>query len=163
MVPEAPLRRTENGLVPESEGWFVVNAREARWFDRGPRGALCTFEGDDELEFPQVGINLFVLGPGQPMSMYHWEADQEDFFVLSGEAPVDQPATKLEVIKDVTDAVARGHTVLAPFAWQNGKPVVSRWRGAAMLSGLADADGILVVERTEAGPRHTASVLTLPW
>lgn len=39
-------------------------------------------EDDDE----QVGVNLFVLEPGQPMSMYHWEADQEGFFVLSGEA-----------------------------------------------------------------------------
>jgi uncharacterized cupin superfamily protein len=64
--------------------WFVLNARDAQWFDRGPRGLLCSFEGDDE--FPQVGINLFVLEPGQPMSMYHWEADQEDFLVLSGEA-----------------------------------------------------------------------------
>jgi uncharacterized cupin superfamily protein len=27
-----------------------------------------------------------VLGPGEPMSMYHWEADQEDFLLLSGEA-----------------------------------------------------------------------------
>ena len=86
MGGEAPLRRTEHGTVPEGDGWFVVNARDARWFDRGPRGALCYFEGDDELEFPQVGINLFVLEPGQPMSMYHWEADQEDFLVLSGEA-----------------------------------------------------------------------------
>ena len=34
----------------------------------------------------QVGVNLFVLGPGEPMSMYHWEADQEGFLVLSGEA-----------------------------------------------------------------------------
>ncbi len=57
--------------------WFVVNARDVQWFDRGPRGLLGTFEGDGELEFSQVGINLFVLGPGQPMSMYHWEADQE--------------------------------------------------------------------------------------
>jgi uncharacterized cupin superfamily protein len=40
----------------------------------------------DEAEFPQVGVNLFVLGPGDPMGMYHWEADQEDFLVLSGEA-----------------------------------------------------------------------------
>ena len=65
--------------------WFVVNAREARWFDRGPRGAVCTFEREED-EFEQVGVNLFVLGPGEPMSMYHWEADQEDFLVLSGEA-----------------------------------------------------------------------------
>jgi uncharacterized cupin superfamily protein len=27
-----------------------------------------------------------VLGPGEPMAMYHWETDQEGFFVLSGEA-----------------------------------------------------------------------------
>ena len=84
MVPEAELVQTEHGLVPRGEGWFVLNAREARWFDRGPRGAVCSF--DSEPEFEQLGINLFVLGPGQPMSMYHWEADQEDFLVVSGEA-----------------------------------------------------------------------------
>jgi uncharacterized cupin superfamily protein len=67
------------------ERWFVLNAREALWFDRGPRGFVASFDTDDD-EFPQVGINLFVLGPGEPMSMYHWEADQEDFLVLSGEA-----------------------------------------------------------------------------
>jgi uncharacterized cupin superfamily protein len=27
-----------------------------------------------------------VLGPGEPMAMYHWENEQEDFLVLSGEA-----------------------------------------------------------------------------
>ena len=31
-------------------------------------------------------MSLFVLAPGEPMGMYHWEADQEDFLVLSGEA-----------------------------------------------------------------------------
>ena len=84
MVPEARLEQTEHGLVPSGDGWFVLNARDARWFDRGPRGVVGVFEG--EPEFDQLGINLFVLGPGEPMSMYHWEADQEDFLVLSGEA-----------------------------------------------------------------------------
>jgi uncharacterized cupin superfamily protein len=84
VVPEARIEETEHGLVPTSVGWFVLNACDARWFDRGPRGLLCLFEGDSEFE--QVGINLFVLGPGEPMSMYHWEADQEDFLVLSGQA-----------------------------------------------------------------------------
>jgi uncharacterized cupin superfamily protein len=64
--------------------WFVVNARDAQWYERGERGRLCDFEG--EHDFPQVGVNLFVLGPGQPMAMYHWEADQEDYLVLDGEA-----------------------------------------------------------------------------
>jgi quercetin dioxygenase-like cupin family protein len=83
-VPEAGLDRTPEGLVPEGEGWFVVNAREARWQDEGPLGVMCFFEGD--VAFPRLGINLDVVEPGQPMCMYHWEADQEDFLVLSGEA-----------------------------------------------------------------------------
>ena len=84
MVPEAPLKPTEHGLVPEGDGWFVLNAREARWRPAEGRGAYCIFEG--EPEFPQLGINLVVLAPGEPMAMYHWEADQEDFLVLAGEA-----------------------------------------------------------------------------
>jgi uncharacterized cupin superfamily protein len=62
--------------------WYVLNARDAQWWDRGPRGAAMQFVDDGA----QVGVNLFVLGPGEPMSMYHWEADQEGFLVLSGEA-----------------------------------------------------------------------------
>ncbi len=84
MVPEAPLEPTEMGLVPSGEGWFVLNARAARWRHREGRGESLSFEG--ATDFPQVGINLFVLGPGEPIGMYHWEADQEDFLVLSGEA-----------------------------------------------------------------------------
>jgi len=84
MVPEAPLDATEHGARPKGEGWFVLNAREARWLEGEGRGAICKFEGDPP--FPQVGINVNVLGPGEPMSMYHWEADQEDFLVLAGEA-----------------------------------------------------------------------------
>src|SRR5918995_6826679 len=83
-VPEGPLERTETGVVAAGEGWFVLNAREARWHRGGGRGARLSFEG--ETRFPQVGINLFVLAPGETMGMYHWEADQEDFLVLSGEA-----------------------------------------------------------------------------
>ncbi len=84
MVPEASLRKTETGLVPAGEGWFVLNALEARWSHREGRGERASLEG--EADFPQVGVHLYVLAPGEPMSMYHWEADQEDFLVLSGEA-----------------------------------------------------------------------------
>jgi uncharacterized cupin superfamily protein len=86
VVPEAPLESTEHGVVPAGDGWFVLNAHEARWYDRKERGALCPFEGEDGREFPQLGFNLFVLRPGEVMAMYHWEADQEDFLVLAGEA-----------------------------------------------------------------------------
>jgi uncharacterized cupin superfamily protein len=84
VVPEARLKATDSGVVPESDGWFVLNARDARWRYADGRGAYSVFEG--EQEFPQLGIHLVSLGPGEAMAMYHWEADQEDFLVLDGEA-----------------------------------------------------------------------------
>jgi uncharacterized cupin superfamily protein len=84
VVPEAPLEQTDHGLAAQGEGWFVLNAREACWRDRGARGKLCHFE--ERQDFPQLGIHIMVLEPGQPMSMYHYEVDQEDFLVVSGEA-----------------------------------------------------------------------------
>ena len=88
MIPESRLEATEHGLVPHGDGWFVLNAREARWFHAPGRSAICEFEGPfpDEQDFLQLGINLSVLAPGEPMAMYHWEVDQEDFLVLAGEA-----------------------------------------------------------------------------
>ena len=84
MVPEARFDDTDTGRVPVDDGWFVLNARDARWRAAEGRGAYCVFEG--ELDFPQLGINISVLGPGESMAMYHWEADQEDFLVVAGEA-----------------------------------------------------------------------------
>jgi uncharacterized cupin superfamily protein len=83
VIPEAPLRRTDAGLVPEGDGWFVVNAREARWWADDAFGAFTRFEGEER--FPRVGINVGVLEPGQPSCMYHREDEQEDFLVLAGE------------------------------------------------------------------------------
>lgn len=89
VVEEAQLVSTEHGLVPRGQGWFVVNARETQWWDRKGRGVLCEFEGagfEGAADFLQLGVNLTVLGSGEPMSMYHRENDQEDFLVLAGEA-----------------------------------------------------------------------------
>jgi len=61
----------------------VVNAREIRWRATGSLGAFCDFEG--KRRFPGLGINLNVLQPGEPMSMYHRENRQEGFLVLAGE------------------------------------------------------------------------------
>jgi uncharacterized cupin superfamily protein len=84
MVAEAQLRETGHGLMPVGPGWFVLNARDARWFETGGRGKTPGLQGEGD--FPHLGLGLTVLEPGEPMSMYHWEADQEDFLVLSGEA-----------------------------------------------------------------------------
>jgi uncharacterized cupin superfamily protein len=89
MAFESELVSTEHGLVPKGQGWFVLNARETQWWKRKGRGVLCEFEGagfEGAADFVQLGINLTVLGPGEPMGMYHWEHHQEDFLVLAGEA-----------------------------------------------------------------------------
>jgi uncharacterized cupin superfamily protein len=82
VVPEAPLEMTKFGFRPGGQGWFVVNATEVRWRDTGSLGAFCDFEG--KRRFPELGINLNVLQPGQPMGLYHRETAQEDFLVLAG-------------------------------------------------------------------------------
>src|SRR4051794_6430607 len=38
VVNEAQLKDTEAGLVPASAGWFVLNARDARWIENPGRG-----------------------------------------------------------------------------------------------------------------------------
>jgi uncharacterized cupin superfamily protein len=83
-LAEAKLTRGEHGLAPEGEGWFVLNARDAVWWHSDGLGLYCPFEGE-EARFSELGINLNVLPPGEPSCMYHGEAAQEDFLVLSGE------------------------------------------------------------------------------
>ena len=88
MVHEAKPEQTEHGLAPTGEGWFTLNLRDAVWRHADDRGAVCVALDDFESErrAVQFGVNPFVLQPGEPMSMYHWEADQEAFLVVSGEA-----------------------------------------------------------------------------
>jgi quercetin dioxygenase-like cupin family protein len=85
LVAEAPLERSEHGLMPVGDGWFVLNGREAEWRIWPGRGKWPRLEGGQP-RFTQLGLGLTVLEPGEPMAMYHWERDQEDFLVLHGEA-----------------------------------------------------------------------------
>jgi uncharacterized cupin superfamily protein len=84
VVPEAPLEKTDHGSFPSGDGWFVVNVRDAQWFDSGELGLYAPFEGENA-RFPEVGINIAILRPGEPSCMYHAEEAQEDFLLLSGE------------------------------------------------------------------------------
>ena len=88
-MPEAPLEDSGSGLAPAGDGWFVVNVRDAQWVtaensEQKPPGSDCRFESREH-SFPQVGIKIRVLEPGQPNGLYHSENQQEAFLVLSGE------------------------------------------------------------------------------
>ena len=64
--------------------WFVVNVVDAPALRHEVGGVAVLFEPQDD-RFAEFGINLRVLEPGQPSSVYHAETVQEDFLVLSGE------------------------------------------------------------------------------
>jgi uncharacterized cupin superfamily protein len=94
MVEEARLEALDSGLAPVTDGWFVVNVRDAAWLTNEAFGARCVFEGDkrvlrrrldlDVHKFTDVGFTLAVVAPGQASGMYHAESNQEDFLVLAG-------------------------------------------------------------------------------
>ncbi len=73
---------TKFGLMPNGEGWFVVNAREVRWRQWERLGVYCDFEG--KRRFPQLGMNISVLEPGESLGRYHRENAQEVFLVIAG-------------------------------------------------------------------------------
>jgi uncharacterized cupin superfamily protein len=95
MVERAHMEKVDSGLAPVSDGWFVVNVRDAAWLTNDAFGARCVFEGDKPVlrgrpdlavhRFVDVGFTLQVVQPGQPSGLYHVESNQEDFLVLAGE------------------------------------------------------------------------------
>jgi uncharacterized cupin superfamily protein len=95
VADEARLEKVGNGLAPVTDGWFVVNAREAPWLENDAFGFRCRFETDGRIAglregtepqmFGEIGYTLAVVQPGKPSGLYHAEGQQEDFFVVSGE------------------------------------------------------------------------------
>ena len=95
MVEEARLEAVGSGLAPASEGWFVVNVRDAAWVRNDTFGLRCVFEASPRVlaarpdlepqRFPDIGFTLAMLSPGRPSGLYHAESNQENFLVLAGE------------------------------------------------------------------------------
>jgi uncharacterized cupin superfamily protein len=144
-VDEAQLDDFGSGLTPVTEGWFVVNVRDAEWWFADSRGGRCAFEneyGKPPVEFDQLGINLTILEPGQT-TLYHAEANQEAFLVLAGEC------TLL-----VEDEERR----LRPWDFFHAPP----WTEHAFV-GAGDAPCVIVMvgSRTGPGVRYPASDLAV--
>ncbi len=84
--PKARLEEGPAGLAPATPGWFVVNVADAAWHTHSRFGAACSFEARDVAPFAELGVNVRVLQPGQPVGLYHSENHEEGFLVLAGEA-----------------------------------------------------------------------------
>jgi uncharacterized cupin superfamily protein len=83
-VQEASSRETPYGRYITSAGWFVLNLEDAlavRNDEKG--GAMYPLESQDA-PFEDFGVNVKVLRPGEPGSLYHSEGVQEGFLVICG-------------------------------------------------------------------------------
>src|SRR5437867_10951402 len=86
MSEEAHLEAVDSGLAPVTDGWFVLNVRDAAWLTNDAFGARCVFEGDKpvlrrrpDLEghrFADIGFTLAVVEPGKPSDLYHAETNK---------------------------------------------------------------------------------------
>ena len=128
--------------------WFVVNVRDARWRKHETFGASCRFE-DSEAPFPQLGVNLRVLRPGQPNCLYHAESLQEDFLVLTGECLllVDGEERRLEAWDFVHCPPGTEHV----FVGAGDGPCV------ILMAGARDPDEQLLYPVSELARRYGAS------
>jgi uncharacterized cupin superfamily protein len=156
VVPEARLEKTEHGLVPEGEGWYVLNMRDAEWRHAAGRGAVCVVADDFEgrrREADQLGVNPFVLMPGEPLARYHWEADQEGFLLVSGEAVlvIEGEERELRAWDFVHCPPHTGHVLVGA----GHGPCLVIAVGARANDGQADSIGFPV---DEVARRHGASV-----
>jgi uncharacterized cupin superfamily protein len=66
---------------------FVINVSDARASSHPRRGTVIDFETEGE-QWPDTGVNVQIMQPGQPNCRYHSEPVQEDFLVLCGECIV---------------------------------------------------------------------------
>ena len=57
MTEEARLEQIGNGLAPVTEGWFVVNARDAAWLQHDSFGFRCKFDTDGRLAAARPGLD----------------------------------------------------------------------------------------------------------
>jgi len=146
VVPEARLNSTDSGLVPDGEGWFVLNARDAKWLD-GDFGAYTRFEG--EPRFGKLGFNIGVIEPGQALCYYHGEDEQEDFLVLGGEC--------LLLIEGEERALRQWDFVHCP-PWTEHVFVGAGSGPCAILAVGTRSGGDVIYPRSELAIRHRAGV-----
>jgi uncharacterized cupin superfamily protein len=160
MTDEARLVQLTSGLAPVSEGWFVVNVRDAAWLTNEAFGARCVFEADARVlrgrpdlsghRFADLGLTLQVVRPGQASGLYHAEANQEDFLVLAGECllVVEGQERPLRAWDFAHCPPGTGHV----FVGAGDDPCV------ILMTGRRTREKSIVYARSEVARRHGAGV-----
>jgi uncharacterized cupin superfamily protein len=66
---------------------LIVNLADAPALEHSRRATIIDFEPEGA-PFPDTGVNVQIMQPGEPNGRYHSEPVQEDFLVLHGECIV---------------------------------------------------------------------------
>ena len=150
-MEEAQLRDAEHGRVVAGDGWFVLNLVEAQWKGAEGHGAYCAFEAADA-PFPDFGINIHVLMPGEVSSKYHAEDGQEDFLVLHGEC--------LALVEGQERRLGRWDLLHCPGGTLHTFVGAGDGPCAILMVGARSGHGGVVYPASELASRHRAGVET---
>jgi uncharacterized cupin superfamily protein len=160
VVDEAHLEEVGSGLAPVTDGWFVVNVREAAWLTNDAFGFRCVFESIKPVlrnrpdlqvhKFPHLGLTLQVVWPGQTSGLYHAESSQEGFLVVAGECLllVEGQERPLRAWDFVHCPPGTAHS----FVGAGDGPCV------IFMTGARGKDRSIVFPRSELAQRHKAGV-----
>jgi uncharacterized cupin superfamily protein len=148
-VREAQLREAEAGLAPEGEGWFIVNIADSEGLRTETLGSGAMFEASIG-DFPQFGINVRVLAPGQRASMYHREDRQEAFLILDGECTL--------VVEDAERPVRKGDFIHLPAGTAHVIVGAGDGPSSVLMVGARTADPGMSFPVSEIAAKYGASV-----
>jgi uncharacterized cupin superfamily protein len=153
-VEQARLRRTDAGLTPEGDGWYVVNVAEAAGSASPTFGGRVSLAGFREEVSPsqELAVNIRLLQPGEPNAYYHREGVDEAFLVLQGEC--------VAIVEDRELDLRKGDFLWAPagtghiFVGAGEQPCAI----LMMSRRIPDEDEVIEYPVSEAAARHGASV-----
>ena len=148
-VPEAELRDAEAGRLPARDGWFVVNVADSHATHSDRFGSSARFEDRPAVEFPEFGINVRVLQPGQPASLYHRENAQEVFLVLSGEC--------VAIVEEQERPLRKGDLLYMPPGTAHVLVGAGDGPSAVLMAGTRKDPEELLYPVSEAAARYGAS------
>lgn len=131
MVEEARFEESAAGLAPVTDGWFVVNVRDAAWVTNETLGAACIFEADGER--PLKAWDFVHCPPGTEHGFVGAGDGACVIFMTggrTGEKRIVYPRSELALrhgagVETETSSPAEAY---APFPkWQPGRP--ESWNG----------------------------------
>ena len=153
-IDEAQLRRTDAGLEPVGDGWYIVNVADAAGSISPTFGGSVPLAGyrEDAWAAPELAVNIRLLQPGEPNAYYHRENLDEAFLVLRGEC--------LAIVEEQERPLRKGDFLFAPagaahiFVGAGDGPCA-----ILMISRrIPEEDEVLEYPASEVAARHGASV-----